>query len=330
MHRRRRGTSIAWRFRRHNWQLFSYAIAHPSLYILGAGASAPIIPMGVAAAIRRVVQKLGILDGCAEPPSLRKSRLLPPDLQFDIHAALTGEISQNELDAHTPLEVVETIFARHITVPNVGRPAQYAVFDCMPASVLFNFNNDNLGEAVHPRHLCLRPHGTVDVGMVHAPAVAAALRWLAIPASFVEQFDFHRPEPEPSDISGNWSYRRMIEMFDSLKMVVVIGYSFGEQRDTGEIDDTESFAVLTDLLRWRPKPVLVIGPDPEGVAARIEATARTGDVGLLACRWDVLSNFVLCDAFSRACKEVPRRGLQIVTSSYRRLEDALEERAQCA
>ena len=166
--------------------------------------------------------------------------------------------------------------------------------------------------------------------MVHSPGVAAALRWLAIPQSFVAQFAFHRPEPEPSDISESWPYRRLIEIFASLEAVVVIGYSFGEQRDTGSIDDTESLEALTDLLRWRPKPVLVIGPDPEAVAARLEAAVRTRDIGLLACRWNVLSQFVLYGAFRRACKEVPRRGLQIVTSSYRRLEDAMEERAQCA
>jgi hypothetical protein len=286
--------------------------------------------MRTADVIRQEVARLGILDGCAEAPTFRKSRLLPPDLQFDVHAALTGAISQNELDAHTPLALVETLFARLITVPRIGRLPQYAVFDHMPASVLFNLNNDNLGDAVHPRHLCLRPHGSVDVSMVHSSGVTAALRWLAIPQSFVSQFAFHRPEPEPSDISENWPYRKLIEIFASLEAVVVIGYSFGEQRDTGCIDDTESFEALTDLLRWRPKPVLVIGPDPEGVAARLEAAVRTRDIGLLACRWNVLSQFVLCGAFSRACKEVPRRGLQIVTSSYRRLEDALEERAQCA
>jgi hypothetical protein len=33
--------------------------------------------------------------------------------------------------------------------------------------------------------------------------------------------------------------------------VIFVGYSFGTQ-STDTIDDTESFELITDLLRWRP------------------------------------------------------------------------------
>jgi hypothetical protein len=60
MHQRRRGRAIAWQLRRQNWPWFSFASTHPSLYVLGAGASAPTIPKRAADVIRQEVARLGV------------------------------------------------------------------------------------------------------------------------------------------------------------------------------------------------------------------------------------------------------------------------------
>ena len=92
----------------YDWPLFQFAITHPSLYVLGAGASLPIISGQVADKIRKTVWENGVYEGSAHPPSRLKQRLLPYDIKFDIDADISGAISQNELDSHTPDAFVET------------------------------------------------------------------------------------------------------------------------------------------------------------------------------------------------------------------------------
>ncbi len=70
--------------------------------------------------------------------------------------------------------------------------------------------------------------------------------------------------------------------------------------------------------------VLVIGPDPERIGLRLKQAIRQASVSALRCKWNVLAEFTLSDAFGMACEQVPRRGLQIVTSEYRRYEDMME------
>jgi hypothetical protein len=313
----------------YDWQLFQFTIVRPTLYVLGAGASLPIIGGDLASQIRRAVWNNGSYPAVPEPPSALKQWLLPYDIQHEIDAVRTDSISQNELDRLTPNALVEVLFARRLTLPSVVRTPQYAVFDCFAPSVLLNFNNDNLAEAIHRKHLCLRPHGSIDAQLVHSTVATDAIRWLAIPESWIEQLRYHRPLPEPSGITNQEAYKLLPRCFDALHAVVIIGYSFGEQRQSGLIHDTESFELLVDLLRWRPKPVLVIGPDPDSVAARVEVGTRRR-VSTLACKWNVLSQFILVGAFARACDRSSGRDARAITSKYQAFEERVEYIATAA
>ena len=307
----------------YDWELFRFAINRRSLYILGAGASLPQIRGDFSRRIRQLVWANGIYEGSSQVHSPLTQSILRPDPEFDRIALRTGLTSQNALDANTPNTLVEILLARLLTIPSPMHPPQYAVFDRFPASVLFNFNNDNLGDTVHPRHLCLRPHGIVDARFVHAPVVRAAMRFLAIPQDYIDALDYHRPLPEPNDVTSRPPYRALIYCFDSLQAVVIIGYSFGEQPETGVIHDAESFEQITDLLRWRPKPVLVIGPAPESVFGRIKSAVRAARVSMLCCKWNALAEFVLSGAFTQACKQAWRGDLRAVTPAYQAFESAI-------
>jgi hypothetical protein len=308
-----------------DWRLFRFAITRPSLYVLGAGASLPIITHQIAERIRKAVWDIGSFEAVYEPPSALKKRLLAYDIRFDIDAFFSDSISQNTLDLHTSNALVEALFAREITVPGASLPPQYEIFDYLPPSVLFNFNNDNLADGIHPRHLHLRPHGAVDYGLVHSPMMSRAIEYSAISDTFPLYLDYHRPLPEPNDMTARPPYQTLACHFEDVGCVVVIGYSFGEQRAVGSIDDVESFEMLTDLLRWRPKPVLIVGPDPERLCFRVEAAIRKSSVTMLSCRWNVLAEFMLSDAFGLACEQIHHRGLQVITTEYRRFEDMLED-----
>jgi hypothetical protein len=305
----------------YDWPLFQFALRRHSLYILGAGASLPTLGGDLSARIRSLIWDNGIYEGHQELyPSPLKRRILRYNEKFDNKACVNGTISQNELDAHTPSALVEILLARQLTTATALHPPQYQIFDHLPASVLFNYNNDNLSDSVDPRHLCLRPHGTVYAPLVHSPVTSEAIRRLAIPQSWVHALDYHRPIPEPNGITSRAPYQTLIRRFDAVMAVVFVGYSFGTQpNDT--IDDTESFELIADLLRWRAKPILVIGPDPEPVASRIEGALRRKRVSLLRCRWNVLAEFVLSGSFGRGTPLTGRGDSNAITQLYYGFEE---------
>jgi hypothetical protein len=303
-----------------DWRFFRLAITHPCLYVLGAGASLPIIPGNVTERIRKAAWDNGVFAAVYEEPSPLKKRLFTFDIRFEIEALISDSISQNTFDAHTPNALVEALFAREITCPRAALPPQYEIFDFLPKSIVFNFNNDNLADDIDPRHLYLRPHGAVDHEFVHSPIVSRAIALSALPDSFPLYLDFHRPLPESNDMTSRPAYQMLERRFDSINYVVLIGYSFGEQHQDGCIDDVETFEMLASLLRWRPKPVLVIGPDPDRICLRLEQAIRRASVSRLCCKWNVLAEFMLTDGFGRACEQVHRKGLQIISSEYRRFE----------
>jgi len=311
-----------------DWRLFRFAITRRTLYVLGAGASLPLISSQVVERIRKAVWENGILSAVYEEPSPLKKRLFTFDIRFEIEASISDSISQNVRDEHTPNALIEALLAREITRPGATLPPQYEIFDFLPRSIVFNFNNDNLADGIHPRHLYLRPHGAVDYEFVHSLMVSRGIAYSALPDSFPLYLDYHRPLPEPTDMTSRPAFRELERRFNTVDCVVLIGYSFGEQRTDGSIDDVESFEMLVSLLLWRPKPVLVIGPDPERIYMRLEAAVRERSVSMLRCKWNVLAEFMLSDAFGMACEQVHHRGLQSITSEYRRCEDVLEDERQ--
>lgn len=308
----------------YDWALFQFAIARTSLYVLGAGASLPIISRDIASEIERGIKSMGSIPAVPEDPSELKRWMLPYDLRHEIDALRTDSISQNILNRHAPNALVEMLLARRLTAPGVVRSAQYVVFDRFAPSVLLNFNNDNLAEMVHRKHLRLRPHGAIDAAFVHASIVDEAIWYLGtVPESWIQRLTYHRPLPEPTDITNREEYRLLPHCWEALNAVVVIGYSFGEQRQGGLIHDAESFDLIVDLLRWRPKPVLVIGPEPDAVASRLETGIRRR-VSILACKWNVLAQFICDKAFERADTGSWRRGARTITSRYQAYEERIE------
>jgi hypothetical protein len=322
-------TFDSWRSSSHSpseydWTLFQFAIARTSLYVLGAGASLPIISRDLTSEIERGIRSMGSIPAVPDDPSELKQWMLPYDLRHEIDALRTDSISQNVFNRHAPNALVEMLLARRLTAPGLVRTAQYLVFDRFAPSVLLNFNNDNLAEVVHRKHLRLRPHGAIDAEFVHASIVDEAIWYLGtVPESWIEQLTYHRPLPEPIDITNRQEYRLLPRCWETLHAVVVIGYSFGEQRQSGLIHDSESFDQIVDLLRWRPKAVLVIGPEPGAVASRLETGIRRR-VSTLACKWNVLAQFICDGAFERARTCSGRRDTRTITSRYQAYEERVE------
>lgn len=148
------------------------------------------------------------------------------------------------------------LYAPYRSVP----PVNYRVFGYVPPAIVFDFNVD--GQAYYycsPRHLVLEPHRTIDREIIESPSYPDLLRGaadsdVAVPSRSTPI----PPGPEPPEITNTDSYRWLIRAFRAIPCIVFVGYSFGRQ--LWGIDDFESAEFFADLLKWSPKPVVVVDP----------------------------------------------------------------------
>ena len=271
-----------------------------SLYLLGAGASEPEIGRGAQLPneIRRKFWANGVFPASVQPTSPLKSAILKADTAFQQDDCF---IAQRELDALTPPEFVEVVIAQLLTRKDRVFPEQYRVFDLFYPSVIFNFNVDNLADQIHWKHDIDYPHLKIAPVVAHAIFMQKAVNWLAIPIHVAEYFQYWRPVPESPSITSTEPYRdsycRLKDVFPTIRHVCLIGYSFGAWGEG--IDDAESFEMITDLLRWKPKPVLVVNPAPHGLIDLLEGSIKQRVFGL-SCKWNVLAKFMATGLFRKA------------------------------
>lgn len=337
-----------------SWDTFISATSTRSLYVLGAGASAPII--GTAAELENQVRasfwKNGIFP--AEPQSMSplKSAILgyksidqgtcgiEADEKNDIKRIIKNNpcfiagdgsivpghpiapncfISSIELDNLTPPAFIEASIPRLLTRSDLVDLPQYRVFDYFYPSIIFNFNVDNLADVAHPKHERNYPHGKIDPGIAHSPTIVQAIQSLTIPASIQTRYDYWRPLPECQSITTTGSYSRLKEVFPMINFLCIIGYSFGAWG--GGMDDNESFEMLTDLLRWKPKPVLIVNPTPSFLVDFIGSAIHRKTVYGLGCKWNILAEFIISGQFRQI-----RTGYgKLITNAYLCFENAYQE-----
>jgi len=171
---------------------------------------------------------------------------------------------------------------------------------------------------VHPKHELHYLHGWVNPTLAHSQKMQEAIESLVIPRRVAEYFDYYRPLPEPSTITSTSPYSRLKDIFSAVSCICIVGYSFGAWG--GRLDDTESFELLTDLLRWEPKPVLVVNPAPHCLVALLEAAIKRKTVYALCCKWNILARFIMSGCFLRAWQMSPG-STEFITRAYLSFED---------
>lgn len=274
------------------WQLLNYGISHHSLYILGAGASMPNINFNASSAVNKI-KTLGGYDIRQQPETQLRTRLSPKNEFLNVQ-----ELINQQLIEHTLESIIHAIFAQEFTIEFCQIPPQYKVFDLFYASMMFIFNVDNLADNLHSRHTKIYPHGCVNTQLAHSKSVNEIIQNnIDVPMSKLNTF--YPPLPEFADFTLREPYRKLSKVFHRLKVVILIGYSFGLQNVSGELDDIESFEFLMSLLRKFPKPVLVIDPNPQLLMDRIESSIKRDCLFFLPYKWNILSSFILSGNFSR-------------------------------
>ena len=263
----------------------------PALYVLGAGASHPIVPMTDRLAKR--VADLHWLGG-----TFPVSRPVPDYRTKTVTDRAVAQLKQPYLpDQLLRREIIERMAPGFVQMalwhelasshPELDCPDNYAVFDLFPPSLLLNYNLDVLAQRwCAQRHQVVNVHGNVDLGLSGPQGrelVRLSQEYGLEPIDRPDQILFEEEnyalgEVFPRDL-GHWG------------AVVVVGYSFG--RTSRGYDDALSLVALTRLLQRSPRPVIVVDPYPEPLAELLAHHAKSNRVYQAALRWDLAATAML-------------------------------------
>jgi hypothetical protein len=253
------------------------ALSSLNLFVVsGAGLAIPIIP-AMETIIRLGISgydEIGSYPARLAPRTELRDRLLPNRTLFD------GRLERWKgfLLAGIYDEAISAFFQRNIyrRIERIA-PANYRIFDFVPPpAVIFDFNTDDLlANYCEPPHIVLNPHGAIERRIIEHPEFEQFLRaatdfGIALP----NNSQIWLPGSEPKTITRRREYKFAVErMKAGGKHFLLIGYSFGRQRD-GRIDDAESFEFLGELLKRFRRQIVIVDPTPEHVAGLFENRLR--------------------------------------------------------
>ncbi len=223
-----------------------------SCFVLGAGASAPIVPLAAQLGSRVKKDLLAIGSFPASP--------IPRDVISDrVLGSARTRIDPND---HASA-VQEEIIARHLSPAAVHAatvallrpeapiyaPPQYQVFGLSRYShSLINYNNDGLADRYCSQHTVINIHGTslssddrTRFGwdsLVGKLQTFPELRGIEIPGLLL-------PQREPVEIAITNKYRIVRRLLRTARRVILVGYSFGD------MDDWVAYDAITSAIRSR-------------------------------------------------------------------------------
>jgi len=301
-----------------------------ALYILGAGASYPLVPMAVKLGELVLDQMLVLGHYSTTPVPLdpatdrlvaqakqRLHRVNPRDDGWLLRAELAERISSGAVQAST------------VALLHPGKPdrcAQYEVFQLSTYPATFmNFNNDGLADAFCTKHVVLNMHGTSlnpqlrqDLGwgqLIDTLQMFPALSAPNVPGLLL-------PQVEPEGIINTAPYVEARRRILHAKRIALIGYSFGG------MDDRVAYRLLTRAVARTQAPIIVIGPDVRDLVMRLrEDVPRVPVMGLVA-RWYELAEAIIASStrrFHKSC-DTGRLCGRCVTYAY----EAILDQSRCA
>lgn len=272
-----------------------------TFYVLGAGVSSGLVPLTreIRAVIAEEYHSVGAYPTTAATNSPLRERLLGKPT-FD-------ENFRDWFLCNMPIGTLELLAQRALFTPNEQIvPPQYAVFDLIrrPAT-LFNFNLDGLAHSFcRNQHFVFQPHGRIDRLWFDEQYE----EWLEATVLYNLRLPFVVPKllpsPEPSCITETRPYIAARKLFRAAPSVVIVGYSFGRNRD-GRLDDAESWEYVVDLLKMAPRPTYVLSPHPEELADLLRQRLSSRQVFGIAVRWEALAPLLMTASEPGRC--IPSR-----------------------
>lgn len=269
------------------------------LYVLGAGTSAGLAPIG------HGLYRIVALDWWRNGGGFR------PDIP--IHSVLTQKIIDSQINCPQeeiwgreirpgtePFPAVEMLqrlpngaarlHVMHELVKERHKTREtdsYRVFRAFHPSIILNYNHDGFASAqCGSRHWIIDVHGSIDpwFGSPDLEALIARVREfdVSIPIG-----DLTMCEPEDS---GKAALRRRLATAGSItpEFVAIIGYSFAKGRDS--YDDHISFEWFTERFHGFAGCVYVLDPSPEELRYAVADAIGSDRVFGVRAWWNVLSH----------------------------------------
>lgn len=270
-----------------------YAMSQPrTFYILGAGASFGLLPFTpqLRADIEDKYEQIGIYPTTPAPQSNLFDRVIG-NRETEIDSPELKEL----LLRNIPYGTLELLTQRGLWLPLSGViPPQYAVFEVVGCpSTIFSYNLDGLASAYcSGKHHVLEPHGAIDRYWIETPNYQEYLEYTAAFGGVLPHLiPKVLPSPEPAGITDTKPFSCARRLFAAAPVLIIIGYSFGQWN--GQFDDWESLEYFIDLLRYRPKPVVILSPTPQELIEILQERLSSYNVYGLPIRWELFSATLL-------------------------------------
>jgi hypothetical protein len=285
---------LLWRFRHSR-----------GLFLLGAGASAGIVPFGLRF---MAAPPLEFLDKWTAISALRtKQDLLTRRAIEAATPSLLARRGERGFDlemakailAHMPNSVPslhlvhELAKARLKQIRGDLRYRNYGIFEFFPPTVLLNYNVDGIaGDICGGHHRVIPVHGTVKayLGKPEIGDLLGRVRDFGIDIGF-DDLLLCVPEPAFGEQGHSELFGRLEPMWCfEPDFVAICGYSFASLDPTSGLqhDDHESLRLFVERFRDYDGAVYVLNPD-RSIAEMIEHRLKSPNVIWIPQKWNVLS-----------------------------------------
>jgi hypothetical protein len=270
------------------------------LYILGAGTSAGVAPLGRAfwtASSIDFLRNLGGFSASIPMHSELTRRIIEGSSELSPAEILPGREFRFEDDKSLYLEILERMpnyFARthlkHILARAnfLGKPTDsYRIFEFFRPSLIANYNHDGLAARLRQTgHRVVEMHGSVERGY-GSPQMA----------KFLEQArEYHLDDQEDSLVMGVPESFLDLKLAQNLKIVgrcaptfvAIIGYSFA--RCNGGHDDHVSLEYFNQRFRGFLGNIYIIDLAPEYLQETLADSIRSKNVFAIRAHWNILAH----------------------------------------
>lgn len=276
------------------------------LYILGAGASAGIVPFG---ASFLSIPAIGYMHGGSFPADIpRQSELTQRSIAAllgmnaeDRRALLftdreirpgTTSVPYEELLRRQP-DFYTRLHLQHLLAKPRYRHHQsdnYLAFRLFRRAVILNYNLDGLAsDMCGAFHKVIAAHGTIEHGY-GSPQMAEYLM-------AAREFDLPVPTDDHvlcrAESETDFRLRRRLSeaMGTRQDFVAVIGYSFGQNK--GSYDDHVSWNVFCQMFYKFAGDIYVIDPKPDELRGRIAEATKSSNVFGVRAYWNILAHAII-------------------------------------
>lgn len=280
-------------------QTLLLALEEPaSCFVLGAGASAPIVPLAaqLGSYVRKRLLSVGSFPATPIARDMIADRILGPVPETFYQSDDVSAIEEDLVARHLSPAAVHAAAVAQLRPPApLDSPPQYAVFSLSRYRLsLINFNADGLADHFCGAHRVINVHGT-SLSAAQRATLAweelinilqelSTVRSIAVPGLLL-------PQIEPQEIAMTTSYSAARQSLQNARRLILVGYSFGD------MDDVIAYAMITSAIRvWRIETVVAI-PDALDLAGRMAEASQSDSVVPLSVYWDKLSAAIIASVW---------------------------------